>query len=243
MLGLHAFGAVAVAACVIAGLWQLGVYNGRIDDARATRQSRGPVELERVWTPDQPFTNRLDGQAIRVDGRFAAKEQQVWVTDRDGEGRRGAWLVAPLRVTGTSASLLVVRGWAAAPGKPVDVPSGTVTIDAVLEPSEGSGTPFDPTDRTIGTLSVPTLINVVPGHLYSGFAIATTDAVRGGLSPVEPPEPDVSWTTGLRNLAYALQWWVFGAFALFMWWRMATENVAMRRAEAAAEADFDPPVA
>ena len=27
------------------------------------------------------------------------------------------------------------------------------------------------------------------------------------------------------NLAYALQWWVFGLFAAFMWWRMATDAV------------------
>ena len=46
MLGLHAFGAVAVAVCVLAGLWQLGVYGDRIDEAREVRQSRGPVELD-----------------------------------------------------------------------------------------------------------------------------------------------------------------------------------------------------
>jgi surfeit locus 1 family protein len=51
---------------------------------------------------------------------------------------------------------------------------------------------------------------------------------------VPPPEPgDVSWTVGLRNLAYAVQWWVFGAFAVFMWWRMATESVAASTAKVA----------
>ena len=67
--------------------------------------------------------------------------------------------------------------------------------------------------------------------------------MTGDLTPVALPDPDVSWSVGLRNLAYAFQWWVFAAFALFMWWRMATENVAMRRAEAEAESDFDAPVA
>ena len=117
-----------------------------------------------------------------------------------------------------------------------------MTLDAVLEPSEGSGAPFDPSDRTIGTLPCPRSPTSCPVDLFSGFAITRRRRARRP-APVEPPEPDVSWTTGLRNLAYALQWWVFGAFAVFMWWRMATENVAMRRAEAAAETDFDPPVA
>ena len=109
----------------------------------------------------------------------------------------------------------------------------------MLEPSESGGRALGP-DRTTDAISVPALINDLPQRLYGGYGIALTDT---GLPLVEPPEPEVSWTVGLRNLAYALQWWVFAAFALFMWWRMATENVAMRRAEAEAEAGFDPPVA
>ncbi len=25
--------------------------------------------------------------------------------------------------------------------------------------------------------------------------------------------------TGLKNLLYAIEWWIFGAFAVFIWWR------------------------
>jgi surfeit locus 1 family protein len=38
---------------------------------------------------------------------------------------------------------------------------------------------------------------------------------------------------GLKNLAYAMQWWVFGIFAGFMWWRMCTETIAARRTKVA----------
>ena len=31
--------------------------------------------------------------------------------------------------------------------------------------------------------------------------------------------PTPSRTTGVRNLLYAVEWWVFGAFAAFIWWR------------------------
>ncbi len=110
-------------------------------------------------------------------------------------------------------------------------------------PGEGTGDPFDAEARTIGSLSVPALTNVVAGDLFSGYAIGTSESVTAGLTQVEPPDPDVSWTVGLRNLAYALQWWVFAGFALFMWWRMSSENVATRRAEADAEEGFDAPVA
>jgi ABC-type nickel/cobalt efflux system permease component RcnA len=30
----------------------------------------------------------------------------------------------------------------------------------------------------------------------------------------------LSW----RNLAYALQWWVFALFAAYMWWRMVRDD-------------------
>ncbi len=42
--------------------------------------------------------------------------------------------------------------------------------------------------------------------------------------------------TGLnwRNAAYAVQWWVFALFALWLWWRMVRED--HRRAGAAAPA-------
>lgn len=31
---------------------------------------------------------------------------------------------------------------------------------------------------------------------------------------------------GLRHLAYALQWWVFAGFAVFLWWRMVRAEMA-----------------
>jgi hypothetical protein len=40
---------------------------------------------------------------------------------------------------------------------------------------------------------------------------------------MEPAElealPEPSRFTGVRNLLYAFEWWVFGAFAGFIWWR------------------------
>ena len=141
------------------------------------------------------------------------------------------WLVSPF-VIGDHA-LLVVRG------EGVRAPASDATeLDVVLQPTESGGRALG-SDRTTDAISVPALINDLPQRLYSGYGIALTDT---GLPLVSPPEPEVPWTVGLRNLAYALQWGVFAAFALFMWWNMASENVAMRRAEAEAEADFDAPV-
>ena len=123
--------------------------------------------------------------------------------------------------------LPIVRGWTDDRLESPERPAGTVTFRAVLQPGEdGSDSrAFDPTTGIYDSLSIPKLANVLHGDLFSGFALTDATGINAGLRPVEAPDPDVSWTVGLRNLAYALQWWVFGLFAAFMWWRMATDAV------------------
>ena len=104
-----------------------------------------------------------------------------------------------------------------------------MTFRAILQPSEerSDTEAFDPTTGVYGSLSIPQLANVLHGDLFSGFALTDATGINAGLTPVPPPDPHVSWMVGLRNLAYALQWWVFGLFAGFMWWRMASEAVVV----------------
>ena len=211
LLGLHALAVAAVGLCVVMGLWQLGVYEGRQGDAQ-DGASQEVVPLADVWRPGEAFTADLKDKRVSVEGRFA--DDDLRVTRNDGS----TWLVTPF-VIGDHA-LLVVRG------EGERAPASDATdLDVVLEPSESGGRALDP-DRTTDAISVPALLNDLPQRLYGGYGIALTDT---GLPLVDPPQPDVSWTVGLRNLAYALQWWVFGAFALFMWWSMATESIAATR--------------
>ena len=37
--------------------------------------------------------------------------------------------------------------------------------------------------------------------------------------------------TGLRNLLYAIEWWFFGAFAAFIWWRWVRDEESGRDAD------------
>ena len=236
LIGLHLLGVVAVVFCVVMGTWQMGVYDSRQHDEQADKRQVPRVALTDLWTPDAPFTRELNHRPVTIDGSFAPADEQVWVTGKQRDGRTGAWLVAPLQVAGGD-TLLVVRGWSPQTGVFPAVPSGRVQIDAVLEPGEAAENgirSFDPAERTIGAVRIPSLINEMPYDLYSGFAISTDEPSSGGLDLVPPPQPDdVSWTVGLKNLAYAMQWWVFGIFAGFMWWRMCTETISARRAKVA----------
>jgi surfeit locus 1 family protein len=54
--------------------------------------------------------------------------------------------------------------------------------------------------------------------LYSGYLVGQQPTP--GLQPASLEQlPEVDRFTGLRNFLYALEWWVFGAFAVFVWVR------------------------
>jgi len=64
----------------------------------------------------------------------------------------------------------------------------------------------------------------VPVDLYAGYVVRRDSRPPDPLSVVPPPLPEPSTWAGLRNLMYALQWWVFAAFVAFMWWRIVVRR-------------------
>ena len=54
----------------------------------------------------------------------------------------------------------------------------------------------------------------------SGCGKTTLLRLLAGLERAELDSlPRVSRFTAVRNLLYALEWWIFGGFAVFVWWR------------------------
>jgi len=65
--------------------------------------------------------------------------------------------------------------------------------------------------------------------LYGGYVIAEGASTGStiGLTPLTPDSlPDPERFTALRNLLYALEWWVFAGFAVFIWWRLCRDEAA-----------------
>lgn len=237
LLGLHLLAVAAVVLTVVMGLWQLGVYDAQRHDEQVEQSAAGAVPLDDVLGSDEAFTGDANHRLVSVAGTFAPADRQVWVSGRDLDGRDGYWLVAPFLVGavddsgddsggGRTDALLVVRGWAAESGTPPPPPA-TRNIEAILQPTEESGRPLS-ADRITDTVAIPQLANELPYNLYGGFGVQADPAPRQGLVTVPPPDPDVSWTVGLRNLVYAVQWWVFGVFAIFLWLRMCRDLVRER---------------
>ncbi len=252
LVPLHLLGVAATVAAVLLGLWQLSAWEAQRDAAARDLSSLAPVPLAKVLGPDDPFPSSAVGRPVELSGTWLP-ESTFYVSDRDLDGRTGFWAVTPVAVCGEPAAcaqspaLLVVRGWTADPADAPSPPDGQVSMRGWLQPAEGSGLPDpDPGDDVFPEVRIADAIQRVDQDLYGAFAIASDtdppDAVQG-LDPVTPeslPEPDSS--TGLRNLLYAIQWWVFAGFALFVWWRWAKDEVERSRQGAAASETERPEV-
>ncbi len=234
MVGLHVFAVAAVVVMVLLGRWQLSVYDGQQAQDRQSRASQPPVALASVMGADDAFPSDGSGRRVTASGRYGAATDQFYVRGQQQDGRTGYWVVTPLvldvgPVNGKPTAVMVVRGWTSTTRPVPAAPTGTVTVTGSLEPPQTDPTPISGS-HVLASVRVSALVGRVPYDLYGAYLIATSSGPGGdGLETVSPPQASASWTAGLRNLAYALQWWVFAAFAVFIWWRICFERIAAAR--------------
>ncbi len=233
MLALHALAVFATTATVLLGLWQYGAWQHGREEQTNSLVNVPAKPLDSVLTSDQPFPGTAVGQPVELAGRWLPGST-IYVADRVQSGRRGVWAVTPVAVCGTGSScrrapaMLVVRGWAPSVQAAPAAPTGRVRLTGWLQPGEGSGVADpDPTDDVIPEMRVADAIQHVDQDLYGGYVIARSPVASTGLSAVTPASlPKPASFTSLRNLLYALEWWVFAGFAVFVWWRWCRDEVS-----------------
>ncbi len=234
---VHLLALAAVAATVLLGRWQYDVWHQHRAHDSASVTTQGAVPLDDVLGPDAPYPASGLAKPVVVTGDWVPGGT-VYVSGREQDGRTGVWVVTPV-VTAAGSEIPVVRGWARSPGAAPAAPHGRAALVGLLQPPEDSGVADDDTsDDVLPDLSVTDLLQRTHRDLYGGFAIATDRALPGGAAPAAgtaglasvAPEtlPGAESVTALRNILYAFQWWVFGAFAIFMWWRWLQEDVLGR---------------
>jgi surfeit locus 1 family protein len=232
-LGLLGVLVVLLVAFTFLGLWQLSVAR---DDARREALAQAPtqaaVALDQVLRPHTAFPAEASGRPVTMTGTYDASGQ-VLVVDRRLNGVSGSWVVTPLVVDGSGARIAVLRAFVPDESGTGPAPAATapLTVTGTLAPSESPSSASLP-DGQLGSVDLARLVNVWPGELYNAFVFATAESpdVSPGVQRVPPP----AIPTGLtwRNAAYALQWWVFGLFAAYMWWRMVRDDHRRDEAEA-----------
>lgn len=235
MLALHGLLVLVLVGTGLLGWWQFDAWRTQQADDAAERLQRAEIALTGTLGPDEPLTREDVGIPVVAEGRYAPADEQFLVRRGNAAGTDGYWVLSPLRVATTGSSLLVVRGWTPQPTPLPPVPTGPVRVTGVLQPGEeGSGAVA--ADRTVDAVRIPALVGEAGVDLYSAYLLRTgvyPDDPATALKAVPPDPASPSWSAGLRNLAYAAQWWVFGVFGVVMWWRMCVDRLAAVRRDAA----------
>lgn len=227
-LGLLAFVLLVVASFTWLGMWQLDVARDKSHQESLARAESMPVDdIGQVLPPHTPLTTGLVGRRISATGVYDAAHQII-VVQRMFNGEVGAWVMTPLDVDGSY--LPVVRGWVSDPSQVQPPPAGEVTVVGALAPPESApdedlGLP----EGQAATIDVAALVNEWNAGVFSAFVYMESERPASGApvpwTPALVPSPGfgeggIEW----RNLAYAMQWWLFAAFAVYMWFRMVRED-------------------
>jgi surfeit locus 1 family protein len=224
MLGAHLLALIAVGSAGWLGYWQLDAWQDRRAAESVDLTHEAPEPLTDVMGPDDPFPGDQVGRPVSVAGTWVP-DGTVYVSGREHDGDDGYWVVTPLAVGAADAPALpVVRGWTPDPDGAPAPPTGTVDLVAWLQPTEGTGeADDDPTDDVLPQVRTADLIQHVDQDLYGAYAVAQEP--EPGLVAAELAQlPEVGALSGLRNLLYAIEWWFFGLFAAFIWWRWVREQ-------------------
>jgi len=237
--GIHVFFAAAVVGTSLLGWWQLDAWQSKREAESRDLTKVEPQPLREVLGPDQPFPSKAVGQPVVLSGTWVPSGT-VTVTGRERDGVPGSWVVTPLEVGPDHAALLVVRGWLAKHATAPPPPMGQADLVAWLQPPEGSAGISDdnPDDNVLPQLRIPDALRHVDQDLYGAYAVVADKvapgvwpvgdrAVNPGTTGLEQADldqlPDIAGSTALRNLLYALEWWVFGGFGIYLWWRIVRD--------------------
>lgn len=243
--GVHLLALLLAAVAAWLGLWQFHAWEAQraADAVDLTRAE--PMPLAEALGPDEPFPGNRVGQPVVVQGTWLP-ESTLFISGRRNGSRDGYWALTPVTVDSGDSALLVVRGWTSDLSAAPAPPEGSTRLVAWLQPPEGTGqTDDDPTDDVLPQVRIADAVQHVDRDLYGAYAVVADEVApddwpvgEGALNPgteglerVSPDEaPQVSQFTAIRNFFYALQWWLFGGFVVFVWWRHLLDSVAAERA-------------
>jgi cytochrome oxidase assembly protein ShyY1 len=216
------------------GQWQFHRLDERRADNRlvARNLDRPPVPFETVLRLGREPAPGDEWREVVVHGTWDDAHTIV-VKYQTRDGAPGVDVVTPLR-TDSGEAVLVDRGWLATEnvgGKRPDLPDATVgpvTVTGWIRVS-GTGGSTTVTDLATRAVSSTAASKVLPYPLYGGFLDLHTESPTPAVQLGATELPDD--TSEGPHFFYGLQWWFFGALAVFGFgylaydeWRRAREN-------------------
>ncbi len=228
---------VAVGVCVVAGRWQWQRTQTILAAERAAAAQ--PVALESVVASDAAqLPDEVIGRPVIVAGTYEAARQS-FVPNRVHDGRAGVWVVTGLRLA-DGTLVAVLRGSlpdASAAG--ANVPGGRVEVDGLLQPDEAFYAGAQVGAGQIAAIDHADLSRAWGVDVRPGFVtlLAQRPPSTPAPTPVEPTVRSGDIPFPAQNFFYALQWWVFAAFAIgvYLRWLWLDSRPARESASAVEE--------
>lgn len=250
-LGVHAVLVLVLVVTGALGWWQLdrarAHHAASQHNAAVTASTLDPVPLHTVLAGATVSADGA-GRTVTVTGHYDPARQLV-VPDRPLRGRPGYLVVVPL-VSSTGPAVMVDRGWvpATASGASPSVPPppvGEQTVTGWLsapDPMPAGAAAAVP--GQVAAINAAMLVNVLPYRVVDGYVHRTSaepassgPAETMALTPVPRPEARSSGSWPLQNLLYAVEWWVFGGAAVWLWAVMLRHESGTRRLALEARVD------
>jgi cytochrome oxidase assembly protein ShyY1 len=175
-----------------------------------------PVPVAGVLAVGEPVSREEEWRRVTARGEYADQETVV-VRYQTRDGRSGVDVVTPL-VTQDGTAVLVNRGWletgnvgTTRPDVP-DAPPGPVRVTGWVRADAGEAESAVVRDRSTRAVSSSAIAETVPFPVYTGFLEleSETPPPAEPLATVEPPDLGAG-----PHFFYGLQWWFFGALAIF----------------------------
>lgn len=239
--GAHLLMAFMVAATAVLGLWQYDVSQGHKSRKEQELEQAAPVPLTSLMGPHAEFVANGTGRPVVVSGSWVPSGT-VYVENHAHAGVEGYWVATPLAVgtNPTGPAVYIVRGWVRHAGTAPAAPTGPARVVGSLQPPEDSGEiDRNPSDDVLPELRMVDALDKVKNDLYSAYIVAdhgrpswpaadvpSNDGTAGLVLGTPNSTPTAGFTTGLRNFLYALEWWMFGIFAIYVWWRWLRDELA-----------------
>lgn len=213
---------LALAGTGTLGAWQYAVAH-RDDIARQVLQA-SPRDLNEIHLVGEYVRENWYAQSVIAAGELDCT-QSVQVSLGKA---RPQWLVCPLALkTGATVALVLGRG------SGISDFVGEIKVVGRLQPAQDTAqlSPLYSPKRVVGFLNTDDLVLRWQTDVYDGYVVLSQATSGGeplridGVRPLRDAEL-VLPPAGIevRNLMYAWQWWIFAAFAIFLWGRFIRDE-------------------
>jgi len=212
------------------GFWQLRRHDERrtFNDSVRERAGRAPVALEVLLDSGTP-TAQLPWTTVTVRGTWL-DVPQVLVVNRSQDGRAGVNVVGAVALA-DGRRVIINRGFVPLTIAPPSSPTGEVLLLGRLRPPEERRRGML-TDPATGPLTEAQRIDIdrlapqIGGDVVGVYVdvLDSDPADAPELSRIAEPE----LTLG-PHLSYAVQWFVFSAFAVVAWFFIVRRSLARAR--------------